>query len=104
MIPAGHNGWSPLTGLLQSETGSGTAGRKAISQIIGLRRAECLCSRPIVDDALPEKKNTDVETKHAAAAGAVGLANDAQDLVTLARAEKDIGNEEVPGCSTEPAA
>jgi len=34
------------------------------------------------------QKNTDVETKHAAAQ-ALFLANDAQGLITLARAEKD---------------
>ena len=83
LIPAGHNGVSPLTEIAHSEQDAELR-RKAIRNLGiagGMSVAPALVST--------YQKNTDVETKRAAAE-ALFLANDAQDLVTLARAEKDV--------------
>ena len=82
-IPAGHNGMSPLMEIAQSEQDSELR-RKAIRNLGiagGMTAAPALVST--------YQKNADVETRHAVAQ-ALFLANDAQDLVTLARAEKDV--------------
>jgi len=82
MIPAGQNGVSALTEIVQSEQDADLR-RKAIRNLGvagGMSVAPALVST--------YQKNTDVETKRAAAQ-ALFLANDAQDLITLARAEKD---------------
>jgi HEAT repeat protein len=83
LIASGHNGVSPLTEIAQSEQDPELR-RKAIRNLGiagGMSVAPALVTM--------YQKNTDVETKRAAAQ-ALFLANDAQDLVTLARAEKDI--------------
>jgi HEAT repeat protein len=83
LIPAGKNGVEPLTEIAQSEPDSELR-RKAIRNLGiagGMSVAPALVST--------YQKNTDMETKRAAAQ-ALFLANDAQDLVTLARGEKDI--------------
>ena len=82
LIPAGHNGLSALSEIAQSEQDPDLR-RKAIRNLGisgGMSVAPALVST--------YQKNTDVETKRAAAQ-ALFLANDAQDLVALARAEKD---------------
>jgi HEAT repeat protein len=82
-IPAGHNGMSPLMEIAQSEQDSELR-RKAIRNLGiagGMTAAPALVST--------YQKNADVETRRAVAQ-ALFLANDAQDLVTLARAEKDM--------------
>ena len=82
LIPAGHNGVSALSEIAQSEQDPDLR-RKAIRNLGisgGMSVAPALVST--------YQKNTDVETKRAAAQ-ALFLANDAQDLVALARAEKD---------------
>ena len=81
-IPSGHNGIAPLTEIAQSEQDPELR-RKAIRNLGisgGMSVAPALVNT--------YQKNTDVETKHAAAQ-ALFLANDAQGLITLARAEKD---------------
>ena len=83
MIPAGKNGVSALSEIAQSEQDPDLR-RKAIRNLGiagGMSVAPALVST--------YQKNTDEETKRAAAQ-ALFLANDAQDLVTLARAEKDM--------------
>ena len=83
LIPSGRNGVSPLTEIAQSEQDPELR-RKAIRNLGiagGMSVAPALVS--------VYQKNTDEETKRAAAQ-ALFLANDAQDLVTLARAEKDL--------------
>lgn len=83
MIPAGHNGVAPLTEIAQSEQDPELR-RKAIRNLGiagGMSVAPALVST--------YQKNSDVETKRAAAQ-ALFLANDAPDLVTLARGEKDM--------------
>jgi HEAT repeat protein len=83
LIPAGHNGVSPLTEIAQSEQDPELR-RKAIRNLGiagGMSVAPALVAM--------YQKNTDVETKRAAAQ-ALFLANDAQDLITLARGEKDV--------------
>jgi HEAT repeat protein len=83
LIPAGKNGVSPLTEIAQSEQDPELR-RKAIRNLGiagGTSVAPALVST--------YQKNTDAETKRAAAQ-ALFLANDAQDLVTLARSEKDM--------------
>ena len=83
LIPSGHNGLAPLTEIAQSEQDPELR-RKAIRNLGisgGMSAAPTLVST--------YQKNTDVETKRAAAQ-ALFLANDAQDLVTLARGEKDV--------------
>jgi HEAT repeat protein len=83
LIPSGQNGVSPLSEIAQSEQDQEVR-RKAIRNLGiagGMSVAPALVST--------YQKNTDEETKRAAAQ-ALFLANDAQDLVTLARAEKDV--------------
>jgi HEAT repeat protein len=82
LIAAGHNGVSPLTEIVQSEQDADLR-RKAIRNLGvagGMSVAPALVTT--------YQKNTDVETKRAAAQ-ALFLANDAHDLVMLARSEKD---------------
>ena len=83
LIPSGQKGVSPLSEIAQSEQDPELR-RKAIRNLGiagGMSVAPALVST--------YQKNTDQETKRAAAQ-ALFLANDAQDLVTLARAEKDL--------------
>jgi HEAT repeat protein len=83
LIPSGHNGIAPLTEIAQSEQDPELR-RKAIRNLGiagGMSVAPALVST--------YQKNSDAETKRAAAQ-ALFLAGDAQDLITLARAEKDI--------------
>jgi DNA-binding LacI/PurR family transcriptional regulator len=83
LIASGHNGVSLLTEIAQSEQDAGLR-RKAIRNLGisgGMSVAPALVST--------YQKNVDVETKRAAAQ-ALFLANDAPDLVALARAEKDL--------------
>jgi HEAT repeat protein len=83
LIPSGHNGISPLSEIAQSEPDPELR-RKAIRNLGiagGMSVAPALVST--------YQKNSDVSTKRAAAQ-ALFLANDAQDLITLARAEKDL--------------
>ena len=83
LIPAGHNGVAPLTEIAQSEQDPELR-RKAIRNL-GISGGMSVAPTLVTT----YQKNTDVETKRAAAQ-ALFLANDAQDLVTLARAEKDM--------------
>jgi HEAT repeat protein len=83
MIPAGHNGVAPLTEIAQSEQDPELR-RKAIRNL-GISGGMSVAPALVAT----YQKNTDVETKRAAAQ-ALFLANDAQDLVTLARGEKDM--------------
>jgi HEAT repeat protein len=83
LIASGHNGVAPLTEIAQSEQDADLR-RKAIRNLGiagGMSVAPALVST--------YQKNTDVDTKRAAAQ-ALFLANDAPDLVTLARGEKDL--------------
>jgi HEAT repeat protein len=83
LIASGHNGVGPLTEIAQSEQDPDLR-RKAIRNLGiagGMSVAPALVST--------YEKNSDVETKRAAAQ-ALFLANDAHDLVTLARGEKDM--------------
>jgi HEAT repeat protein len=83
MIASGRNGVSSLTEIAQSEQDADLR-RKAIRNLGiagGMSVAPALLT--------VYQKNTDVETKRAAAQ-ALFLANDAHDLVTLARGEKDL--------------
>ena len=82
LIPSGHKGASQLAEIAQSERDPELR-RKAIRNLGiagGMSVAPALVST--------YQKNTDAETKRAAAQ-ALFLANDAPDLITLARAEKD---------------
>ncbi|HZZ39903.1 MAG TPA: HEAT repeat domain-containing protein [Acidobacteriaceae bacterium] len=81
-IPSGHNGIAPLTDIAQSETDAELR-RKAIRNL-GISGGMSVAPALVAT----YQKNTDVETKRAAAQ-ALFLANDAHDLVALARAEKD---------------
>jgi HEAT repeat protein len=83
LIPAGHNGVSPLTEIAQSEQDPELR-RKAIRNL-GIAGGMSVAPALVTT----YQKSSDVETKRAAAQ-ALFLANDAQDLVTLARAEKDV--------------
>jgi HEAT repeat protein len=83
LIPAGHNGVAPLTEIAQSEQDPELR-RKAIRNL-GIAGGMSVAPALVTT----YQKNTDMETKRAAAQ-ALFLANDAQDLVTLARAEKDM--------------
>jgi len=83
LIPAGHNGVAPLTEIAQFEQDPELR-RKAIRNL-GIAGGMSVAPALVAT----YQKNTDVETKRAAAQ-ALFLANDAQDLVTLARAEKDV--------------
>jgi hypothetical protein len=83
LIASGHNGIAPLTEIAQSEQ-DGELRRKAIRNLGiagGMSVAPALVST--------YEKNSDVDTKRAAAQ-ALFLANDAPDLITLARGEKDM--------------
>ena len=83
LIPSGKNGVSPLTEIAQSEQDPELR-RKAIRNLGisgGMSVAPALVNI--------YQKNTDVETRRAAAQ-ALFLANDAPDLITLARGEKDL--------------
>ena len=82
-IPSGHNGLAPLTSIAQSEPDADLR-RKAIRNLGiagGISVAPALVST--------YQSNSDAETKRAAAQ-ALFLANDAHDLITLARSEKDV--------------
>jgi hypothetical protein len=81
-IPSGHNGIAPLTEIAQAEQDKELRW-KAIRNL-GISGGMSV-SPALVNTY---QKNTDVETKRAAAQ-ALFLANDAQGLITLARAEKD---------------
>ena len=83
MIPAGQKGVSPLTEIAQSEQDAELR-RKAIRNL-GIAGGMSVAPALVAT----YQKNTDAETKRAAAQ-ALFLANDAPDLVTLARAEKDM--------------
>jgi HEAT repeat protein len=83
LIPSGHNGISPLTEIAQSEQDPDLR-RKAIRNL-GIAGGMSVAPALVAT----YQKNTDVETKRAAAQ-ALFLANDAPDLVTLARSEKDV--------------
>ena len=83
LIVSGHNGVSPLTEIVRSEQDAELR-RKAIRNL-GI--AGGISVAPVLVNTY--QKNTDVETKRAAAQ-ALFLANDAQDLITLARGEKDL--------------
>jgi hypothetical protein len=83
LIASGHNGVSPLSEIAQSEQNAELRS-KAIRNLAiagGMSVAPTLVKM--------YEKNTDPETKRAAAQ-ALFLANDAPDLVTLARSEKDV--------------
>lgn len=83
LIASGRNGVSPLSEIAQSEQDAELR-RKAIRNLGiagGMSVAPALVST--------YQKNTDVETRRAAAQ-ALFLANDAHDLVSLARSEKDL--------------
>jgi len=82
-IASGHNGVAPLTEIAQSEQDPELR-RKAIRNL-GIAGGKSVA--PALVDTY--QKNADVETKRAAAQ-ALFLAGDAHDLVTLARAEKDV--------------
>ena len=82
LIASGHNGVGPLTEIMQSEQDPELR-RQAIRNLGisgGMSQASTLVST--------YEKNSDTGTKRAAAQ-ALFLANDAHDLVTLARTEKD---------------
>jgi HEAT repeat protein len=83
LIASGRNGVAPLTEIAQSEQDAELR-RKAIRNL-------GIAGGMSVAPALVEtyQKNSDAETKRAAAQ-ALFLANDAHDLVELARAEKDM--------------
>jgi len=82
-IASGHNGVGPLTEIAQSEQ-DGELRRKAIRNL-GIAGGSAVAPSLVAT----YQKNTDLETKKAAAQ-ALFLANDAHDLVALARAEKDL--------------
>lgn len=82
-IPSGHNGVASLTEIAKSEQDPALR-RKAIRNL-GIAGGKSVA--PALMDTY--QKNSDVETKRAAAQ-ALFLAGDAHDLVTLARAEKDV--------------
>jgi HEAT repeat protein len=82
-IASGHNGVGPLTEIAQSEQ-DGELRRKAIRNL-GIAGGSAVAPSLVAT----YQKNTDLETKKAAAQ-ALFLANDAHDLVALARAEKDM--------------
>ncbi len=82
-IASGHNGVGPLTEIAQSEPDAELR-RKAIRNL-GIAGGSSVAPALVAT----YQKNTDAETKKAAAQ-ALFLANDAHDLVALARAEKDM--------------
>jgi hypothetical protein len=82
LIASGHDGVAPLSEIAQSEQDA-----KLLGQAIrNLGIAGEMSVAPALVTAY--QKDTDLETKHAAAQ-ALFLANDAHDLVALARSEKD---------------
>lgn len=83
LIASGHNGVSSLSEIAQTEQDAELR-RKAIRNL-GIAGGMSVAPALVAT----YQKNTDVETRRAAAQ-ALFLANDAQDLVTLARAEKDM--------------
>jgi HEAT repeat protein len=83
LIASGRNGVSPLTEIAQSEQDAELR-RKAIRNL-GITGGKSAAPALVTI----YQKNADVETKRAAAQ-ALFLANDAQDLVTLARGENDL--------------
>ena len=82
LIPSGRNGVAPLTEIAQSEQDAELR-RNAIRNL-GIAGGMSVAPALVAI----YQRNSDVETKHAAAQ-ALFLANDAHDLVVLARAEKD---------------
>lgn len=83
LIASGSKGVSPLSEIVQSEK-DGELRHKAIRNL-GI--AGGMSIAPVLMSTY--QKNSDLETKRAAAQ-ALFLANDAQDLITLARGEKDM--------------
>jgi len=83
LIPCGQKGVGSLSEIAKSEQDAGLR-RKAIRNL-GISGGMSVA--PILVETY--QKNSDVETKRAAAQS-LFLANDAPDLVTLARGEKDI--------------
>jgi HEAT repeat protein len=83
LIPCGQKGVGPLSEIAKSEQDPGLR-RKAIRNL-GISGGMSVA--PILVETY--QKNSDAETKRAAAQS-LFLANDAPDLVTLARGEKDI--------------
>jgi len=83
LIASGHDGVAPLSEIAQSEQDAKLR-RQAIRNL-GIAGGMSVAP----DLVTTYQKNTDSETKRAAAQ-ALFLANDAHDLVTLARGEKDI--------------
>lgn len=82
LIASGHNGVAPLTEIAQSEQDAELR-RKAIRNL-GIAGGMSVAPALVAT----YQKNSDVETKRAAAE-ALFLANDAHDLIVLAHAEKD---------------
>jgi HEAT repeat protein len=82
-IASGHNGVGPLTEIAQSEQDADLR-RKAIRNL-GIAGGSSVAPALVAT----YRNNTDEETKKAAAQ-ALFLANDAHDLVALARSEKDL--------------
>jgi hypothetical protein len=83
LIASGHNGVAPLNEITQTEQDADLR-RKAIRNL-GIAGGMSVAPTLVAT----YQKNSDVETKRAAAQ-ALFLANDAHDLVALARAEKDM--------------
>ena len=83
LIPSGPNGVGPLSEIVRSEKDADLR-RKAIRNL-GI--AGGMSVAPVLVNTY--QNNTDPDTKRAAAQ-ALFLANDAQDLITLARGEKDM--------------
>jgi hypothetical protein len=83
LIASGHDGVAPLSEIAQSEQDAKLR-RQAIRNL-GIAGGMSVAP----DLVTTYQKNTDSETKRAAAQ-ALFLANDAHDLVTLARGEKDV--------------
>jgi HEAT repeat protein len=83
LVASGHNGVSPLSEIAQSEQNAELRD-KAIRNL-GIAGGMSVAPALVTT----YQKNTDVETKRAAAQ-ALFLADDAQDLVTLARGEKNV--------------
>jgi hypothetical protein len=83
LIASGHDGVAPLSEIAQSEQDAKLRGQA----IRNLGIAGGMSVAPAL--VTTYQKNTDSETKHAAAQ-ALFLANDAHDLVRLARDEKDV--------------
>jgi hypothetical protein len=83
LISSGHDGVAPLSEIAQSEQDAKLRGQ-------AIRNLGIAGGMSVAPDLVTTyQKNTDSETKRAAAQ-ALFLANDAHDLVTLARGEKDV--------------